>query len=357
MKIHKKNYHFYVVDYLEDNLSRDLKADFEIFLLLNPEIKNELEDLNHYKFETPQNVIFKSKEKLKKSLIFNDKTINSENYEDYLIAYYQGDLSFEQMKMVEVFVELNPFIRRDFKIYSSIKALPDKNLVFKNKNLLIKKGIQLNYRNIAWIGTSIAALLIVGFFIFTKYTTQTPDNYMLTQAVKREISIVKNNFNINNLKILPHTVSDNSNSAFVQIPNSENIDKAISIEEVHKMPIIEISNLSIVSKIHKLEPQTEILEAIAALDLRLQMQSNNETQTKIPLQPRDYIGSFNNLATTTQDALSAIDKLVNDRNQLVQIGINSLNKITEKRNIYINTSEEGVVSYISFNNFNIPINR
>ena len=75
MKINLETYELYVIDYLEGNLSDDLQAEFDVFLLMNPEIKDELFELNSFAIQAIENINF-DKSKLQKDLF------SSENIEE-----------------------------------------------------------------------------------------------------------------------------------------------------------------------------------------------------------------------------------------------------------------------------------
>ena len=63
--------------------------------------------------------------------------INNHNYEEFFILYWDDELSAEQKKKVESFVEENNELQEEFRLFGETRFLPDKNSGFKGKELLL----------------------------------------------------------------------------------------------------------------------------------------------------------------------------------------------------------------------------
>jgi hypothetical protein len=64
--INRENYEEYCLDYLEGNLSEDLKSEFDEFINENPDLENEVQDVELFYLTEPENIVFSDKKSLMK---------------------------------------------------------------------------------------------------------------------------------------------------------------------------------------------------------------------------------------------------------------------------------------------------
>jgi hypothetical protein len=64
--------------------------------------------------------------------------INRHNYEEYFILYMDNELSSEERRMVETFVQNHPDLKEELDILLQYKLVPDSNIVFEGKDELMK---------------------------------------------------------------------------------------------------------------------------------------------------------------------------------------------------------------------------
>ncbi len=76
MKINRINYEQFAIDYLEGNLEGDVLKDMEKFLLENPDLKKELDEMELYYLEPDEGIVFPDKEMLKKKIVFYEPKNN-----------------------------------------------------------------------------------------------------------------------------------------------------------------------------------------------------------------------------------------------------------------------------------------
>ena len=62
------------------------------------------------------------------------------NYEEYFILYMDNELSSDERRMVETFVQTHPDLQEELQILQQYKLVPDSNIVFKGKEELMKAG-------------------------------------------------------------------------------------------------------------------------------------------------------------------------------------------------------------------------
>jgi len=66
--------------------------------------------------------------------------INRHNYEEYFILYMDNELSSEERRMVELFIDNNADLKDELDILLQYKMEPDNNIVFEGKEELMKLG-------------------------------------------------------------------------------------------------------------------------------------------------------------------------------------------------------------------------
>ena len=64
--------------------------------------------------------------------------INRNNYEEYFLLYADKELSAEEKSLVELFVQQNPDVAKEFLILQQLVVKPDNTIQFKDKNSLLR---------------------------------------------------------------------------------------------------------------------------------------------------------------------------------------------------------------------------
>jgi hypothetical protein len=65
--------------------------------------------------------------------------IDRHNYEEYFLLYIDNELSVDQKKQVEVFVQQNPDLEEELVMLKQSRLIPDDSIVFNKKHLLMKE--------------------------------------------------------------------------------------------------------------------------------------------------------------------------------------------------------------------------
>ncbi len=99
--------------------------------------------------------------------------VTAENYEEFMILSADGELSAEEERELMAFLELNPALKAEMDTYASLKLVPDEELVYTDKQSLLKPEtnkqifIPRLYRS---YGIAAGILLLIGtsYIIFEK---------------------------------------------------------------------------------------------------------------------------------------------------------------------------------------------
>ncbi len=135
MNINKENWSAFAVDYYDGNLSPEQERELFVFLEQNPVLKAEFEQYEPFVLE-PETITFPGTDKLKKNETDAMEDINEENYRQFFVLYHDDELSPAQKAQTEQFLRRNPHLKEEFEIWKEIRLVPDKTVVFKDKDSL-----------------------------------------------------------------------------------------------------------------------------------------------------------------------------------------------------------------------------
>src|SRR5687768_12877365 len=100
MNITRHNYEEYFILYLDNELSSEDRLLVELFVKENPDLQEELDLLIQTQLVPDSSFVFADKEQLLKT----PGTIDTTNYEEWLLSYTDNELSAEQKTVVEKFI-------------------------------------------------------------------------------------------------------------------------------------------------------------------------------------------------------------------------------------------------------------
>jgi hypothetical protein len=157
MNITRHNYEEYFILYLDNELSSEQRRSVEEFAQLHPDLQEELELLLQTKFTPDEQVIFSQKEELLFSGTPSFITIS--NYEEWLVAYIDNELTPEQRTAVETFAGQHITVQKELELLQQTKLQPE-TILFPDKESLYRKEEKV--RPLVWWRIAAAAVLFIG---------------------------------------------------------------------------------------------------------------------------------------------------------------------------------------------------
>lgn len=172
--IHLHNYESYLIDKLDGTLDAETLQELDAFLMAHPHLQEEAEFLDSVVLTAPTNEQFDSKLSLK--IPDTQQGIHAGNYEHFLIAQLENDLSAKQVDELSEFLKLHVPAQQTQSEYQRTK-LPLEDLVFEHKQSLYKQNKVIALR---WIPYAAAAVLLLALFV-TQLDTNTQTRVALNQ--------------------------------------------------------------------------------------------------------------------------------------------------------------------------------
>jgi hypothetical protein len=157
-----ENYEAFYLDYLEGNLSEDVRLLFLDFLTKNPNL--QLTDDALPAIEATETTIDKEFKTTLYQINAAYATINHSNYSVFLLAAVENELAPEKRAELNVFLAQNHSAQKEFEQLKKTKLSPDLSHNFPNKQAL-KKAVS---KPLWPIYMSLAAACLVGFIILTE---------------------------------------------------------------------------------------------------------------------------------------------------------------------------------------------
>ncbi len=164
MKINTDNYEQFLIDHMDGRLDTSLLPELKEFLDANPDIKEEFKDLELVTTQTDENIVFENKSQFLRKEIKPFKEINESNFEDYLIAFSENDLSVSEKRDVEEFTALNSHLQNDLNLFHIAHATPDLTINYNTKSALKKKPLFVRKSIYQTIGIAASIVILIGLF-------------------------------------------------------------------------------------------------------------------------------------------------------------------------------------------------
>lgn len=159
--ITRDNYEIYFIDFFEDNLSEDEITMLNDFLAQHDDLKKEFDEF--------QNVSLNefNKDEVQEDFSFLKKTnpINELNELDYFIGKIEGDLSIQEEKDLNSYLDDNPEKKKGLILFEKTKLVAP-NVVFTDKRSLKKRKVIPLYYYLSGVAAASIVLIFSFQFLF-----------------------------------------------------------------------------------------------------------------------------------------------------------------------------------------------
>lgn len=170
--ITRENYEIFLIDLLEGNLPEGLEKELQDFLVENPDLvpDDDLPGLSLYL----KDEVFPSKDDIKKGA--TGSVITGGNFEQFCIAWKEGDLNEEMDEMFRIFLSRNRGLELTASVYDRLTLQSDKSVVYPDKQKLRRKPVKVlpvNFkRSVVYralsVAASVAVLLSASMFLMNE---------------------------------------------------------------------------------------------------------------------------------------------------------------------------------------------
>jgi hypothetical protein len=224
MQVNRNNYEACLLDYLEGSLDKRGRAELALFFEQNPDLNVDIDEYKITRLKPDTTLVYYQKHLLKKIEIQQFELIHQVNYEEWIIACLEGDLSKNEQNQFHGFLKLNPEVQREVTAFKHTFFTPDQSIKYQPKEGLKKKVPFYYHGSILW-PSAVAALMIIlfGILMLLQNESQTPGEQknILTEQLDNPLTQPAEN------KVIQDTIS-------TQIPASEalpQLNKPVSPEE------------------------------------------------------------------------------------------------------------------------------
>lgn len=165
MNINRYNYEEFFLLYVDNELTKEERAEVETFVQENPDLEEELLMLKQSSLRPDMNIHFPGKSSLMKPEAAG--LVNETNYEEFFLLYVDDELETILRKEVEQFAASKPQYQTELNLLLQTRIEPQTSIVFPDKSLLYKEESERKPVVIVWWRVAaIAAMLLIALGIF-----------------------------------------------------------------------------------------------------------------------------------------------------------------------------------------------
>ena len=287
MQINRNNYEAYLLDYWEDTLDQKGRHELSLFFRQNPDLKKNIGEYENFRLQPDETLVFDNKDSLKKIEILQVGEIHQENYEDWIIAAQEQDLSPDEQQKFDEFVTGNPDVKKEISLYRFATLKADESIIYPQKEKL-RKSIPFYFHKTVYWPVAVAATLIIAFGIFGLLKNEKQTFINQAPAVTEQIN------------------------PLVAKPEEFRKDPAVKPD---KLPVIEneIPNDAVVANDKKIQktPKTDGLKLLDTPDTITEPKNDFSTNEHINLTTLAMIPFTDQLSETTSSIIQ-----ISERNKM-----------------------------------------
>ncbi|HUX96089.1 MAG TPA: hypothetical protein VMV47_10180 [Bacteroidales bacterium] len=344
MKIDRSNYETWFIDLLDGNLNEIQTEQLNIFLSENPDLSEELNELNELKL-MPPDIEYAGKTSLNKS--FSDI---SDNQYDYLcVACIENDLSEEEITEFSEIVTADPERKYVLELFRLIRLSPP-DIIYKNKKKLIRiTPIQRVIRlSVASLSAAATVSILVLSWLFVSQNNKDTSGNISHEIVNEEKTVNSANQEKIQIAALPEKHIDSKSPVYQTVAvnkltaaNENEITEGMSVE-------VQISRQNNMIPITYVQPHTNIL--------MLNSHDNHgdlvRLRLSIPEESQDHWAIRRYIAKTFREKI--LKEETNDESpirgyEIAEAGVTGINKLMGWQMAFVkNSNDNGEVKSVYF---------
>jgi len=189
-QVNELNFEEFLVNETEGLLNPEQLASIEEFISINPQFEKDRRLFALAHLSTDDEIVFEAKDSLKQKAI-SVGPINADSYETFMARELEGDLNQEEKVQFAEFMEYNPQLEKDRKLYTHTILNTETGIVFEKKSSL-KQSVTPIRRIVYYSLSAAASLALIVSFYFLLDRNDIPHSIAEQGNVKTKInSIVK----------------------------------------------------------------------------------------------------------------------------------------------------------------------
>jgi hypothetical protein len=153
INISRENYEEYFLLYIDNELSADERKAVDAFVLLHPDLREELDLLAGTKLDADL-ISFPEKDALL------SQQLEMETVDESLLLYIDNELDNNNKKRVELELRNNKHFRKQYEQLAAVKLDPSEKIICDFKSELYRN--QTSHKPLAWMRVAAIALLFIG---------------------------------------------------------------------------------------------------------------------------------------------------------------------------------------------------
>ncbi len=331
MNINRHNYESFFLLYADHELQPAEQKAVEEFVRQNPDLEKELALLQQSVFRPESEVVFAGKEDLMRSE--NPLTgIHTGNYESFFLLYADNELSADEKKTVEAFLDLHPQYQGELELLHAARMTPDRAVLYEGKQALYRREEKDKVVPFAWWRLAAAAIVVVllGFWWMNRLPKATPP-VSVASGTQQKPAIQP----VPAPATAPKTTANPVNAAPLTAQATNKKDKKKATEQPENSGLVKTRHNSKEQRLT--QPSNHLPEPYTAPDEAPLVAENTARPSRITEQPRRTI-DINGVRTPGKAGLTG--QLVNiDRpdQDLARFAVNTDNSNNDQIDV-LNTS-------------------
>ena len=173
-QINDSNYEEFLIGETEGILDVKQLSALDEFISINPQFENDRRLFSLAHLTTENEIVFEAKESLKQKAI-PVGAISADTYETFFARELEGDLNTDEKLQLAGFMEYNPQLEKERRLYKHTILAPDTEIVFENKNQL-KHSVTPVRRIIYYALSAAASLALIMSVYFLLDRNNIPQN-------------------------------------------------------------------------------------------------------------------------------------------------------------------------------------